>query len=191
MKSVRILTSAMKRHETEEVTQLLLVEFALGRSVEIRLIEWACDQLASGGDSPHLRLLAGYNAKHLDTELASFRSDVVATISELRLRIPEVKEAYLWLACFHCRQYLSGKESADVALSSLYDIWRETAYEPELRVEGCFDVWMYLVDSVETVENGDGAVLDRFESVIRENLDRFLKAEAEAFLKRHQGGLEK
>jgi hypothetical protein len=170
---------------SKKQTRLLSVRYVLGQVADSEFVDWACDLLAQGMDSEHLRFLAGYSAHEIERDLDAFRDDLKATFEEMGVDLPSKPVAFSELACFICKRYLEGTLSYRGALSDLYKIWTETNYTPENRTDNRFDVWMYFDDSVSLVADGYDPLLEQFEGLNMNNQESYFRREAERFLTKY------
>lgn len=113
---------------TYQQTRFLGVRYVLGQIAATEAAEWACDLLAQGVDSAHLRFVAGYTRQEIEQSLDEFRRDLNAAFQELGIDLPAKPAAFSEFACFFCAQYPNGALSYRDALSGLYEIWSETNY---------------------------------------------------------------
>jgi hypothetical protein len=170
---------------TNRNTRLLGVRYVLGQIVGSEPVDWACDLLAQGMDSEHLRLLAGYSPHEIEQNLDAFRSDLNATFQELGVALPAKPAAFSEFACFICKQYVEGALSYRDALAGLYQIWTETNYNTENKIDNRFDIWMYFDDSVSLVAEGYGPLLEQLEGLDTDNQEVHFRREVERFLQKY------
>ncbi|WP_309398654.1 hypothetical protein [Cerasicoccus maritimus] len=167
-------------------TRELLVHIALGHDLGQEVIDWACELLVQGKSSKHLAYVAGYTLQVKNQNLEEFRTDLSLAIQELDLKLPDIKQAYSDYACMLCSDYLEGRLSQRSALNSLYAIWVDTNFDPNLRFDNRYDVWLYLEDSIQLSEEEYGPLLSVFKGINIANQEAYFRKEAEAFLKKYQ-----
>lgn len=169
-------------------TQELLVRYALGEAFEREAVEWACQLLEEGEDTPHLRYVAGYTEIEIQQDPEEFRRDFRLALEELNLPVPPQREEFNDLACFICESFLSGAIAYHCAHDALYQIWMDTTYNPRYKTDNRFAVWMYLSDSISLVTDGYPPLLDKFEGLSETNYQAHFRREAVEFLNQYGCG---
>lgn len=180
-----LVRQEIEMNPNSKFSKLVLAKFALGETTEKESISWACDLLEQGFDTPHLRILAGYTEPEARRDLEDFRSDFQKTVEELGLEFPPKPEAYTDFACYICRSYLDGILDYSTSHTTLYNIWRDTAYDSKNGIDKRFEVWMYLSESIELIYDGYGPLLEKFNGLNEKNHEEYFRKEAEEFLSQY------
>jgi hypothetical protein len=171
--------NAVASHRVHE----LLGRRALGERVAPQLVAWAADMLVEGHDSKSLRFLAGHAETDSPSEIGE---EFDRALGELGHSLPPRREALDDYACFVCQCIVNGTVNLDNAHTVLYEIWKETHHDPKKRrMDGRFDIWMYLSDSLQLVEDGYGPILPELEGLSAASYPAFLKLKAGQFLSRY------
>ena len=129
-------------------TDTLLLHRSLGAALPQDYIDWAVDQLASGVDTPNIRILAGLSAK-LDTE--EIESYFRKVCLELGIDAP-LKTAHfngtvrLIRRAYDCREI-----SASDAIDRMYDLYIESDFGDSL-----LSIWDNIIEELALKGSGDG-----------------------------------
>ena len=171
----------MTNSATQRISELV-GRRALGEPVEAKLIAWACDMLAEGHDAKSLRFLAGGTENDSSLDIGD---EFDQALIELGYSPPPKREALDDYGCFVCRCIVDGNVDLENAHRILYEIWMKTNYDPEIEGDRRFDVWMYLQDSLELVEDGYQPLLPQFVGLSKKTYHDILKREAQSFIDQH------
>ena len=157
----------------------LVARFVIGQVSPEEVVEWALTCLQQGVDSPTLPVVAGYTNAELARDVHGFRDDVSKVFRELDFVIPSVEESREVFTRYLCNGIISGTLDGDKAHFELYELWRESNYQPELAYNSRLEPFMYLSDSLGLVEMGEEPVVNGLTS---ENYLDYLKLECVKYL---------
>jgi len=143
------------------------------------LVNWATDALMAGYDCQSLVILAGLT--NLD-DGAEIRNFWVRACSELGLKLPKLPEEAIALYSRQiCTQILTGEISTLEGHRILYKIWLKAHLNGDVWSQK-YAIWMYLQDSLELAESGDGVLLPQLKGLNKQTYDYFIRQEANNFL---------
>ena len=99
--------------------------------------------------------------------------------NELDLVLPSVNEARDIFASYLDEGIIAGSRSADKAHFELYELWRESNYQPELTYNVRLEPFIYLSDSLGLVETGEKPCVN---GLTAKNYLDYLKQECAIYL---------
>jgi hypothetical protein len=147
---------------------------ALGNIFSQDYIDWACEMLVCGHDSPNLRILAGLDRADSVVEIEKY---FLRSISEVNIDQVEGKVAIRFYACELAQQIVEGKfASPREAIQGLYQIWLDTDYDRE------YEAWQELDAALDSLQSGEFPYT--YPSATLNNFDELLRQEATAFISR-------
>ena len=162
-----------------EDTAYLVARFVVGDAAPEEIVEWAISCMQDGIESTTLPIVAGYTRKELSNDTGDFRDDVTRLFSELEVSLPSVNDARESFACYLCEGIIDDSLCPDRAHFELYELWRESNCQPELKYQPRLEAFMYLSDSLGLVEMGEMPVVN---GLTNENYHDFLKKECRVYL---------
>src|SRR5260221_12904871 len=121
----------------------------LGESVNPEMIDWACQMLAAGHDSKHLRWLAGCSEKDSSEEILDYFQKAAL---ECGFRVPPPSESVRAYADFVCQSILDNELDAEIGHRLLNQVWIAERGRD-------YNIWVHLADSRELVKNGYAPLL--------------------------------
>jgi hypothetical protein len=110
------------------------------------LVDAAAEALASGLDSPTLRILAGAPRSAADDEASTFAPDVFEELG-LCVHLRMSTEAMIDRARLKARWFLAGRGSPRTLTSELWWIYKEAGYPAELADWSGLDDWYDMLES--------------------------------------------
>ena len=160
-------------------TSYLVARFVVGDAAPEELVEWAIACMQDGLESRTLPIVAGYTKVELSNDTGDFRNDVTRLFKEFEISLPSMNAAREWFARYLCEGIIGDSLCPDSAHFELYELWRESNYQPELEYQPRLEPFMYLSDSLGLVEMGEVPVVNGLTS---ENYHDFLKKECRIYL---------
>jgi hypothetical protein len=154
-------------------TNMILARRALGQLRGGDAAEWACEQLSSGLDTPHLRQLAGapHAANSFELEELFDR-----TAREMGLDVLSTEGAVVVYAQELAREYIRAAVTREALLEDLCQLY--TAHADVSRLQPFFLLRWTDFDFAHSGESHyyPGATKENFEEVLRSEIDALLGA---------------
>ena len=141
-------------------TSYLVARFVVGDAAPEELVEWAIACMQDGLESRTLPIVAGYTKVELSNDTGDFRNDVTRLFKEFEISLPSMNAARECFARYLCEGIIGDSLCPDSARFELYELWRESNYQPELEYQPRLEPFMYLSDSLGLVETGEVPIVN-------------------------------